>query len=53
MLGAGVILENRYRIDRLVGQGGMGAVYQAWDNRLNRYVAIKEMIPDPAWFKLD
>jgi hypothetical protein len=36
------ILEDRYRIDALLGQGGMGAVYQATDLRFNAAVAIKE-----------
>ena len=36
------ILENRYRIDRLLGQGGMGAIYRGFDTRLKRPVAIKE-----------
>lgn len=37
-----VIHNNRYRIDTLLGQGGMGAVYRAWDMSLNIPVAIKE-----------
>lgn len=41
------MLQNRYRIVALLGQGGMGAVYKAWDTRLNVPVALKEMIPQP------
>ncbi len=36
------MLENRYRLDRLLAQGGMGAVYRAFDTNLNIPVAIKE-----------
>jgi hypothetical protein len=34
-------VEGRYRLERLVGSGGMGAVYEATDLRLNRQVAVK------------
>lgn len=36
------ILANRYRIEKLLSQGGMGAVYRAFDTNLEIYVAIKE-----------
>ncbi|MGC9350177.1 MAG: serine/threonine-protein kinase [Anaerolineae bacterium] len=41
------VLIDRYRIVSLLGQGGMGAVYRAWDLRLNIPVAVKEMVPQP------
>jgi len=46
-LAVGQLLQNRYCILRLLGQGGMGAVYLAEDTRLGRQRAVKENIPDP------
>ena len=40
-LSPGTVIGNRYEIIRLLGQGGMGAVYQAHDRELDRQVAIK------------
>ncbi len=41
-LAQGQVLQNRYRIVKLIGQGGFGAVYRAWDLSLNHPCALKE-----------
>ncbi len=46
-LTTGTVLQDRYRIVSLLGQGGMGAVYRAWDLRLEIPLALKEMVPQP------
>ncbi|MEW5868227.1 MAG: bifunctional serine/threonine-protein kinase/formylglycine-generating enzyme family protein [Chloroflexota bacterium] len=38
----GQILDNRYRVVKLLGQGGFGAVYRVWDTRMERPMALKE-----------
>jgi serine/threonine protein kinase len=40
---SGSMLEGAYRLIRMIGQGGMGAVYEAVQLRLNKRVAIKVM----------
>lgn len=34
-----------FRVTELVGQGGFGIVYKAWDQTLERVVALKEYLP--------
>ncbi len=41
-MNVGDVLQGRYRIVKLVGQGGFGAVYRAWDMNLKVPVALKE-----------
>lgn len=41
-------LAGQYRIDRLLGQGGMGSVFLAQDETLDRPVAIKVIAPEVA-----
>ena len=43
-----LVLEDRYELTEIIGEGGMAVVYKALDRRLNRYVAVKIMRPEMA-----
>jgi eukaryotic-like serine/threonine-protein kinase len=42
----GVVLRNNYRLDRLIGRGGMADVYLAFDMRRHTHVALKVLRED-------
>ncbi len=44
MIEAGTVLQDRYRVQKQIGQGGMGAVYVGTDERFGSTVAIKETL---------
>lgn len=46
-LPAGAVLQQRYRVGRAIGHGGMGAVYEAIDQNLNARVALKQILRAP------
>ena len=41
----GQLLDDKYRLERLLGQGGMGAVFLATHLGTDRYVALKLIAP--------
>ncbi len=42
----GTVLQNRYEIGKVLGQGGFGITYLGWDWKMSRAVAIKEYYPN-------
>jgi serine/threonine protein kinase len=43
----GRLVGGRYRLDRRIGSGAMGVVWQAYDQRLRRAVAVKQLRLEP------
>jgi serine/threonine-protein kinase len=48
MPAVGDVLAGRYRVDGILGAGGMATVYRATDMRLEREVAVKVLLPNLA-----
>ncbi|MBK6576440.1 MAG: serine/threonine protein kinase [Sandaracinaceae bacterium] len=44
----GRLIDKRYRVESILGQGGLGRVYAATDERLDRRVAIKVLLAEHA-----
>jgi tetratricopeptide (TPR) repeat protein len=46
LLSPGKVVSGRFEVRRLIGQGGMGQVYEAFDTELNSRIALKAIRPD-------
>src|SRR5512143_2122276 len=44
----GSTIAGKYRVIRLIGEGGMGSVYEAYHTQLGTHVALKFLQPDLA-----
>ena len=54
-LDAGTVLDARYQIEAVIGEGGSGKVFRAWDRVLGESVAVKILHParaaEKSWIK--
>jgi serine/threonine-protein kinase len=41
----GDVVAGRFQVGALVGEGGMARVFRSWDRQLDRWVALKAMLP--------
>lgn len=41
----GSLIADRYRVGRMIGRGGMGMVYEVLDEKTNRRLAMKTLLP--------
>ena len=48
ILQLGSILNQRYRIEKFIGSGGMAEVYKAWDTQRAAFLALKLLNADLA-----
>ncbi|HEY0993057.1 MAG TPA: protein kinase, partial [Kofleriaceae bacterium] len=46
MISVGAVLAGKFRVDRVIGQGGMGVVVGATHLHLQQPVALKFLLPD-------
>jgi serine/threonine protein kinase len=46
LLPTGTTIEDKYRIEGIIGVGGMGVVYRAEQTKINRLVALKMLLPE-------